>query len=396
MLELKSKITIQQRPTATFPNRNKLFSFNFVCSIEIKTSWENLVDSGSLIFPRNLFFRDKNNRVFSWQGLSVVNGVDPVILRGDKIKIELGYNYEKRKDTYEDEIYTEFEGYISNVKSSTPLEIEFEDNFWLLKQIQAPNKTFDTSLELMCKELLQGTGFTFKDKISGNAINTTFGSFTTQNETVAQVFERLKKDFNFYSSFRGNELRCGFIVYYPDDRVRHKFKFQHNIIESDLNYKRKDDVKIGLEIHTHQTELAGTRKDGAQKFKSKKHSYFGYYDKNNVLQVVEIARKPSQFDGEIRTINLMSMPVSEIKEYINKQLGRMSFEGFRGSVKLFGLPTVKHGDSIKFIDDLYPERNGEYMVKSVTKTFGTDGYRQDVEIDLKIDNITQSELNKGL
>jgi hypothetical protein len=402
MLNLVSKITITQNPIDTYPNRSDVVIFDFVNNTEISSTWQNLSDTGSIIFPKNITFRDKFNNISSWakQNVATNNGnLPPLIVRGDSIKIELGYEYEKTANTFTIELNTIFEGFITSVNNRIPLEFTFEDQMWALKQIQAPNKTFKQSeytLESMIKELIKDTKYTFKDTINNSPIVTKFGDFTTQNETIAQVLERLQKDFRFEANFRGNELRCGFIVYYPDNRKEHNFKFQHNIISDDLIYKRKDDVKIGVEIHTHQLiALSKTNKDGTTKFKTEKFNYFGYYDKGD-LKIVEIDKKPTAFDGEIRTINMMKMPVEEVKNYISRQLNRLTYEGWRGSFVTFGLPKVNHGDIVQLIDDVIPERNGRYMVKSVETSFGVNGFRQTIGLDIKVDDYSQAELNAGL
>jgi len=402
MLNLVSKITIKQNGIPTYPNRSDVVIFDFVNNLDISSTWQNLSDTGSIIFPKNLTFKDQFGNVSSWakQNIATNNGnLPPLIVRGDSIKIEIGYEYEKTKGNFVTEINKVFNGFITSVNNRIPLEFSFEDNMWALKQIQAPNMTFKQSewtLESMIKYLIKDTKYTLKDMINGSPISTKFGDFTTQNETIAQVLDRLQKDFRFEANFRGNELRCGFIVYYPENRKEHNFKFQHNIISDDLIYKRKDDVLIGVEVHTHQLiPLAKTNKDGTTKFKTEKFNYFGYYYKGD-LKIVQIDQKPKAFEGEIRTINMMKMPIDEVKNYISKQLNRLTYEGWRGSFVTFGLPQVNHGDIVQLIDDIIPERNGRYMVKSVETSFGVNGFRQTIGIDIKVDDYSQEELNAGL
>lgn len=389
MLVLKSNIEITQQPTDTYPDRDLVFNFDFVTDIELKTAWENLTDTGKLVIPRKVYYKDKNGKKQTWFGKSIVSNPNetPLILRGDKIKIQLGYQYvtNGKKTT---ELNTEFEGYISNIVNRMPVELEVEDNMWLLKQIQAPNKTFTGTLEEMLTELLKGTPFTLKNTINGEPIKTSFGSFTTQNETIAQVLDRLQKDFRFESYFRGSELRCGSIVYYPEDRKTHTFKFQYNIISDNLTYKRTDDVRIGILVKSYKsTSTNATNKDGTKKYKTKKSQKFAYY-KKGVLTLVD--EKPSVFDGEIRTINVMEMPEDKLADYVKKEINRVTYNGWRGSFVTFGLPFVKQGDTVKLIDEVLPERNGTYMVKGVETRFGMDGFKREIFLDLRIDTLTNT------
>jgi hypothetical protein len=48
------------------------------------------------------------------------------------------------------------------------------------------------------------------------------------------------------------------------------------------------------------------------------------------------------------------------------------------------MPLIEFGNNIDLIDDLLPERNGRYKVKSVERTGGVGGLRQTIELDYLI------------
>lgn len=405
MLILNSKVTIKQNPTDTYPSRDKTFIIDFVNDIEINSSWQNLTDTGKIIIPKKVYYINEFNKKVTFDGKNVISGDSlgvPLILRGDSIKIELGYTYEifnrnnetgEYTKTLKTEINNVFEGYISNVDNRMPIELHFEDKMWLLKQVQAPNKTYTGTIEEMLTEMLElvpNKPFTMS-----NFTTTTVGEFTTKNETIAQVLDRLQKDFRFESFIRGNELRCSYIVYYPQDINERIFKFQYNIISDDLLYKRTDDVKIGIEAKSVELTSKGSNKDGTTKYKTNKIHYFAYYDKKE-LKIVPIDDKPTAFDGEIRTLYSMKMPESQLKEYLQKEIKRITYDGWRGEFVTFGLPLVKHGDIAHIIDEVIPERTGKFMIKSVQTTFGMNGFRQKVALDLRVDLLTEEEIAKGL
>lgn len=398
MLVLKSFVKITQQPSDEYPTRKDVFTFDFINNFELNSSWLNLTDTGKLILPKKVYIKNKQGKAVTWFGKDLISNPNevPILLRGDKIEISLGYEYYEGADK-KTELNKIFEGYISNIINRMPIELDLEDNMWLLKQVQAPNKTYNTSLEEIIKDLLTyvpNQPFTYKDKLNGEPIVTTFGTFTTQNETIAQVLDRLQKDFRFESYFRGNELRCGSIVYYPEDRETKLFKFQYNVISDTLQYKRVDDVKIGVYVNTFETTVLKTKnKDGSNKVSTKKVKKFGYY-KKGVLTIVD--DKPNLFDGEVRTINGMAMPADKLNDYVTKELNRVTWNGWRGSFVGFGLPKVKHGDAVNIVDNILPERNGTYMVKQVVTTFGMEGFRQEIHLDLRIDTLSQSQINSGL
>lgn len=406
MLILKSYIKLTQNPTESYPNRNRVIIFDFVNDIEINSSWQNLTDTGKMIMPKKIYYADEFGKNITFEGRNIISGDklgDPLILRGDSIKIDLGYTYEVPASDNKKEVVTElntiFDGYISNVDNRMPIEIHFEDKMWLLKQVQAPNKTYSGTIEEMLTEMLAlvpNKPLTMSDFVS-----TKVGDFTTRNETIAQVLERIQRDFRFESFIRKDELRCAYLVYYPQDNVDHVFRFQYNIIDDDLLYKRTDDVRIGIEVKSSQLiEIEGkANKDGTKKFKTDKLHYFAYYEGLNTerqLKIVPIEDKPTAFDGEIRTINGMKMEKETLIEYVDKEIKRISYDGWRGKFTTFGLPMVKHGDTVEIIDNIIPERTGKFKVKSVRTTFGMSGFRQEVYLDLRVDFLSSEEIARGL
>lgn len=380
LLRLISKITITQQPTTEYPSRTKIYTFDFLNSFEASDGWEELTDTGKIIFPKNIYFKDETGASVSLFGKNIVSGQNtiPILLRGDKIKVELGYKYltDQGEQTQMNEV---FSGFISKIINKLPITLELEDNMWKLKQIQAPNKLFKASeynLQTIITELLTGTGFTIRTDIT-----TSVGDFRTQNETVAQVLNRISNDYKIKAFFRGDVLTCSGLVYYPEDRKEIIFQFQENIISDNLEYRRKDDVRIGVKAYSiDEQELEETTKDGKTKTKKKR---------------LEAIVGPQ--DGEIRTLFFWNVKtVAELKKQAESRLNRIYYEGFYGSFETFGLPFVSQGDAVILRDAILPERNGTYLVKKVEYTFGQDGYRQNIYLDIRIDVLSDSEVGAGL
>ncbi|MDD4848939.1 MAG: hypothetical protein PHR53_09305 [Bacteroidales bacterium] len=79
-------------------NTNKTVSFNYVNSIEVKTSCKNLTDTAVVKIPRKM----------SWQGKSILD----YIRRDDEITIKAGYQNWG--------IETVFKGYVNSVENGLP------------------------------------------------------------------------------------------------------------------------------------------------------------------------------------------------------------------------------------------------------------------------------------
>ena len=66
-------------------------------------------------------------------------------------------------------------------------------------------------------------------------------------------------------------------------------------------------------------------------------------------------------------------------------LKKYYYEGFTGSFTTFGIPYVKHGDTVRIVNNQLPEMSGSYKVKGVVYYGGVDdGLRQEITLDYKV------------
>lgn len=428
-------ITITQQPNDVYPSgRDKIYILDFVISGEINTSWQNLTDTAKIKIPRNAYVEDGAGNTFNLgssttgrPGPNIYGSTTtpPVVMRGDKIEIELGYFYDNMDGTAETLIMEHvFSGYITKIKNKAPIELQCEDEMWKLKQIKCPNKFFPGSkytVQKMLTELLDGK-YKVVDGVNGN-IQTNIGDFRTQNETVAQVLERLRNDGGLYSFFRLtkqidgnyiNELRCSGIAYYPQDRNTEIFNFQNGnpgegiIISDQLEYTRKEDLSIAVKAHaTFLADGSGTNNDGSPKTKRKRVEVM--VGKNGIIRKEDektfhgdIITIPVLIPNKIETLNLSDAQIKITEEqYVAQKaleyLPKYYYTGFRGGFITFGQPMVRHGDAAQLINKVITEQSGTYLIKQVITTFGTSGLRQKPLLHLRIDQgYTVQQINAGL
>lgn len=355
----------------------------FVTDYSIETSSEKQTQGGTVTFPKNLYYRNEYGKLLPLGGANVKIG--DLIKRGDKITISSGYYGFSP-------INVVFEGYVSQVGSKTPVELKIEDNMWVLKQTPAKAGVY-TTLESLLSALLQGTGFTFQTM----ADITTIGQFIVGNESVSQVLQRLEKDYKFTSYFVGSLLRCGIIQFDTSKSTEAVFNFQKNIIEDDLNYTNKDDVKMScIASNTIEESTGGTTQDGAPKTKKK-----------TLRALIEFTEKGTKVasDGtryNVKDVSSGSVPTAEEGERYDyfflgattiDELGRLGAEqllrayytGFRGTFTTFGAPFMRIGDIANLQDSVLPERNGRYEINGVTYSCSSDGgLRQVIDIATKL------------
>lgn len=387
-------------PSVTYPNRNEIYTMDFVNEITIKTGWYNITNTAKVTMPKNVYVQTPNGDK-AWESTNIyaASDVPPIFLRGDKIKIELGYYYQNASNNLVTETNIEFEGFISKVNPKIPIEIDCEDNMWLLKQALCPNKVFPSTqysttqiIRYLLDNSIPNPGNPFlKDVIiptikkfnvidgvgTSEIVTTSVGDFRTQNETIAQVLNRLRKDYKLECFFRDINLIVSGIVYYPNDYLNNgvitstSYDFEQNIVQNDMTYSRNDDVRLGIKAYSVNKVTLGTV-NSAGKFKTKQERLEAFV---------------GDADGEIRTQFFWDVKdTATLKSLASQRLNKLKFEGWKGKFTSFGLPFVREGQAISLTSRITPEMDGTYLVKGVEVTFGQNGFRRIIEPHIRIDN----------
>jgi hypothetical protein len=323
MLKLKSKITISTKAS----NFQTEYYFDFVHSVDIKSSFEDLTETAHVKFPRNL----------SYKGTKLFIGDNAIFKRNDKIKIELGYDPDLKEV---------FNGYITEVGENCPIELVCQDAMYVLKKktIKTYSKS-KTTLNALLTDILEGTGIEFEP------LDVSLGSFRITNATVSKILDELKKDYGLYSYFRDGKLHCGL----PSDASKtntEELAFEKNIINpEDLKYQLADEISIKVVAISMQ-------------------------DDNSKKQI-----EVGDTDGATRTYYTYNATDAALKEFADLKLNAVKYTGYVGTVKTFGEPYLRHGDIVKITGGNYTSRNGNYELTSVSRHFSVnDGYKQDLEL----------------
>lgn len=410
MLRCISNIVLTQQPSLAWPNRKTTLGFDFVNHSESSDNWRDFTNKGKLVIPKNLYFRDANGKLQPLNGTNInIGGFSsnaPLFLRGDTVTITEGYKYITTAGREIIKTSTLFNGYISKVGSKMPIEIELEDNMWILKQTPMDNVTFRATdtIEHALTVMMNKVNSTWNTHFTvNNTTSTIVGNpFSIGNKTAAQVLLFLQKIYGFESYFRGNELRSGILVYLPQDTTNpdgtpvtpNIFAFQNNIISDELEYVRKDDIKLSAKATNTITEETGQlSKDGSAKTKRKRlevlvtiknnpaageipYTTTVITPQNPIAENIEGERHDFHFPGAQSIAQLASMAYLKLIQFY--------YTGLRGKFTTFGIPFVRQGDNIQIQDPILPERNGTFKIKEVEYSGGVEGLRQDLHLDYKI------------
>jgi hypothetical protein len=216
------------------------------------------------------------------------------------------------------------------------------------------------------------------DNYSGKVeiVDAKVGEFRIDSVTLVQVLQELRNKYGIYSWFRNGVLNSG-VPFTGQDQTTFKFDFQFNIIDGkNLRYTLAEDLKTISHGISEQPD-------------GKKIEVFSYYDKNGNIK--SQTKKPelgvSSLKlpyGDLNTLRIPSLTEAELTELTERRLPNLYYTGYRGSFVTFGMYNVKHGDVAELKDAKFPERDGQYLIKSVSDDFGLNGYRQIIELDRKI------------
>lgn len=317
MLKLTSKIHVGP------------FQFTGVTDVRIVSSWATMADVCELKIPRKS----------AWQGRPIAMGRNPILQRGDVVKVHLGYNGSNA---------SEFEGFLTTINAiDSPLTIACQDALFLLKRVTRKISYKSVSLRTLVTDLI-GDLVPFEVLVAME-----LGSYRWATPvSPAEVLDNLKEKYCIASFFRGGTLYVGLTIV-PKLQKTHLFNFTKNVVSSHLEYCRKEDVRLKLKAVIFNQN----RKEETETGDS---------------------------DGQVRTFHYRNISKADAKNRLEQEMERLKYDGFKGDFTAFGAPSVQHGDIASLINPFLPEQNGRYLIKSVEKTFGSGGYRQKIELEGKL------------
>lgn len=319
MLKLCSEITIEG---------DKTWLFNAVADCNIVEDVSTLTDTCEIQLPKKI----------KWQEAVAKNGKPP-IKRGDKITIKLGYD---------GDLQTRFTGFIRSVDAKVPITIKCEDGMFVLKSHKVKPKAFkNASLHEIVSYLLEGTSIQFQlmDK------NIKVGNWRLTKTHASEELQELKEKMMLSSYFRrinGESILYIGLAYPLDNRKKVKFIHGKNIIDENFEYRDKEDIRVRCEAQSFNA-------------KNKKVTY-EYGDK----------------DGDVIKIRMDGLTENELKKYAIEAVERYKQSGFKGSFETFGQPEVSKCDMVEI--HASDGNSGVYLVKKLEIEFGTNGYRQKIEL----------------
>jgi hypothetical protein len=356
MLGLVSNIVIDFNPVdptkADTDTGQGSVTYTFVKYVQVDSSVDSLTDTAKVVIPKKITYKRNGKEV-----TNVIQGDNPLLKRGNRITISLGYNFNNANGIV---MNTLFQGYISQVITDTEIEIFCEDPMFKLKQVINTGYSTSNNAPIKLLDLLTAILPSWCNGTKLNCIDATLGSDyrVKSGNSVAFELDRLTDlgfSFNFLNGILYANLR--YVTKDPLTAIKTELKYERNIISDDnMVYKRKDDLGIGVKCISTNS-------------------------KNNVVGPIYFGSRT----GSVTNYkNNTGMDLATLTRVGQEIYDRLNYEGFNGSIDTFLQPIVFAGNAVKLIHDKIPEKNGIYLVKRVLTSFGLDGGRQKIYLDRKI------------
>lgn len=314
-----------------------------VNSIEIKRSVHQLVQMAKVTLPLSVVSR--NSEIY--QSIKLADKIK----EGNKIVLEFGYDGNNKQ---------EFEGYVRRINEEVPLELQCEDELYLLRYCYYKESFKDVTLKKLLDFVLNGLQQKCNLKLSlyDKMPELTFKKFQINNATGIDILQELKDKYGlsvYLTTVNGvKTLYAG--LAYSLEKGTAKYALGRNTIgKGELKYTGAEDKK-------YKVKVVNFRRDGTK-------LEFETGDANG-------ESKTLYFYGDNDKAHLKVMAKAELEKTRTK--------GYKGSFETFLFPFSEPGTIASISDQQFGGRQGSYFIGTVTTSFGVQGGRRNNEIDIKV------------
>ncbi len=315
------------------------YRLKHVESVKITRSVENLMDTATIVTPATVF-----NKALE---------VQEKLKASSPVKIQLGYD---------DNLKTEFEGYLKSVKTDGgSLTLECEDALYLfkgsVKNAEYKNITVKTLLQKTVLELESGNKELRDRHITINCqFDFSYEKFTTVNASGLEVLKKIHDEAKPNIFLKDNVLHIQ-PLYFDMGLPTIAYNMAVNIDRDGMNlkYRRADERKL---------KVTAKGKNSAGK---------------------EISVTIGEPNGDTETINFPGVTTEEqLKKLAQTAHDGKVYEGYEGDFTAWLVPYIEPGYSVMLKDDDDEVKNGKYYVLKVDTTFDSSGGKRIIGLGKKL------------
>lgn len=238
-----------------------------------------------------------------------------------------------------------FEGYVSRIKYSVPLEVECEGFSYLLRRKVFSRSYPSTTVKQILNDLVQGTPVTVHPQTADVRLP------LVRFDKVAgtEVLEYLKKNLmSVY--FIGSKLYAGIMQLPLTGIVNYRLNW-NTIGDSGLSFGERQKVIVNMQVEKKSP-------DGSRKKSKAKALAPGVKVKKVTIDYTQ----------------------DQLDALEKKETEKEAQKGFEGSITAFLQPVAMPGMAVHITDARYPERSGKYFIEEVSGSLSQSGGRLQVKL----------------
>jgi hypothetical protein len=327
------------------------FRFSGVHDIQIQSSIYSIVSTAIIKIPSisKITVKDKANPDL------VITGNQ--FKEGDPVTIKLGYN---------NELKTEFTGFVKSRNLNMPLEIECEGYSWLLRRNNISGFWNTIALKKLLEEAVSGLNAGYKINVRCD-IDITLNNLTINKISGFDLIEDIAK-------YTDNALAIFFI---QPDTLWCGNRFTPLANGTDVFNLGTFDYRLGYNaMDENQLTQRNPGTDLVQVIYSKRLP-----DGSKVSENSDVYNHSSYIRSKV--LNHMS-DSGQLKQLANERAYQMNYLGYEGTITAFLQPFASPGCLANIADARYPGINGRYVIESTQVNYGINGARRIIEIGPKV------------
>ena len=346
MLNLKCKIEIEIKRKDT----TKIVSFDYVNSIEIKTSRSNLTDTATIKVSGKMHRKGES--------------LESLLKKEDKVTIQIGYE--------EYGLQPVFTGYLTGIKNDdTILELSCENEMYWLKTdyMVNPGKIEDI------KKFFQRNLWDKKYKTCGEIFF--YGINIERKMKMSQVLDLIKKKYPYLKFYFKEGVFCAVEEGTPDtDKEAIIFDPSRNMISNKLKYEKSESKKNCVRaismLDNLDVLLAYTPEKGWEDLPFRRNDNAGFqvyapeYTDSEDYKMSVVAKGYTEERLECHECKTQE----DLQKYVEKIAENKNAARISGSFIAFGIPFVRKGDIVKLQDKGKEWNNKQFIVEEVEYKFG--------------------------
>lgn len=301
---------------------------------------------------------------------SKLNSLKPlqdVVKGGDRIRVFARYDQENADPQFK---RLEFAGWVRNINPTVPMEIECEDEMYILKRHEVEPKSFaggtikDVVKYIVKDIVMQGHPGGYVLDVLDSSLGGVF-SITREENTAAKVLAKIEEVYGLKSNFRYRELdgqvqqilMVGTQYQSQTASAPVYYSLNKNVIENNLSFTRADDKQIKVRVTSRQA-------DGK----------------------VITAKFRGDSEGDTKELQIPGLTQAQVEAYAKRLYEESKVDSFEGNIVTFGIPVIFPGMLANIKAPEFEIKETTNYVNEVKISIGVDGYRREVILGPKLSN----------